>query len=132
VSDAIPIDVSTAMLLACEAACEACAADCERLLALDTAYRVGVESFTPQQLALVTCADVCRVTASAIREQRPGVEDVCAWCADVCATLAANWQRTPGWSSAIERSRECAARCGEVWRAALACDGVGAPSDRNN
>lgn len=101
---------SKPVLARCAAACEACAQLCEKVAADESITR----PLSPEHAALVSCAEVCRVTATAIWDGRTGLPEICTWCADVCESCVENLR------AAFERSRvpeiciQCAARYREV------------------
>lgn len=99
----------------CAAACEACAGQCERSLALDPSYLVGSGRFDATQLAVLTCADVCRVSAKQLRESAEHSREVARWCSSVCTACAAhNKPNIPNWHLIKAKCLECVQHCDEL------------------
>jgi hypothetical protein len=107
---------SEALLDLCVDACEACAEECERALNTDPTYASGVSKFTGEQIALITCADVCRITAAAVRRRQVGYQEICTWCAEVCETCVSRGRSAIDAGQLLYRCGECATRCRAVQR----------------
>ena len=94
----------------CANACDACALLCGSVAADPNATR----ELSAEQAALLSCAEVCRLTAKALHEGREGAPHLCTWCADVCETCANSPRAAAEWAEIAASCRECAARCREV------------------
>jgi hypothetical protein len=89
-------------------------------LLADPSFSSRAAKFTPEHVALITCADVCRITAAAARDGREKLPDVCHWCADVCDTFADSARASYLWPAVAASCRECAAQCRAI-AAAIEC-----------
>jgi hypothetical protein len=98
----------------CAHACDVCALECDRTLLSDPSYSSSTGRFTAEHVALITCADVCRITAAAARDGRDKLPDVCHWCADVCDTFADSPRASYLWPEVAASCRECAEHCRAV------------------
>lgn len=103
------------------AACEECASRCEEALA--QSVLPGTDPYTQHQIALLTCASVCRLTASVLNGQGRHIREMVSWCRDVCKACAdMQDMRHPNWASVLVGCLPCADACGAVARAAGAED----------
>lgn len=98
----------------CADACDGCAAECRAVLAADPDY-IGAGKFSPRQVALLSCADVCKVTAAAVRERRDRLAEVCLWCADVCEGLLRESGALSESPTALEACRRSASLCRQAF-----------------
>lgn len=99
------------------AACEECASRCEEALA--ESVRPGTDPYTEHQIALLTCASVCRLTASELFGRGRDLREMVSWCRDVCKACAdMQDMRHPKWASVLVGCLSCADACGAVARAA--------------
>lgn len=99
----------------CLRACALCASACERVLASDPSYTSpGTEPYEHSQLALVSCASVCRLVATAVRVGDGDLE-LLRWCAEIsleCSTLDLN-ESVPGSDrvALVDACTSCATAC---------------------
>lgn len=99
----------------CARACEHCAALCDHTLQADPTYRNSIERFTEGQLAMISFASVCRLTANAIRERRADAADMCSWCSTVCQDFAEQFGgQARTWRRFDAAVRNCASLCASV------------------
>lgn len=63
-------------------ACEECASRCGEALA--QSVLPGTAPYTEHQIALLTCASVCQLTATGLNGQGRHIREMVSWCRDVC------------------------------------------------
>jgi hypothetical protein len=95
---------------ACVHACGACAEICEQHVRQGAAFR-GHAQYSVDQLALITCGEVCRVAANSIPDADCWIDGVCDWCADVCLEFAGRPRRLDSWPALEAAAREAARTC---------------------
>lgn len=60
---------------------------------------------------LLSCADLCKVTATVIRRQVPEHVAICATCADVCTACVKSCESSAEMEDLTAACRQCAACC---------------------
>lgn len=104
--------------MTCIRACRSCARAAESALSCDPAYtRPGTQPYSEYQVALVSCASTCELTARALAERRGDIQEMCIWCCEVSAACAALVRAQPAGDPLLERACvECADACHRVIR----------------
>jgi hypothetical protein len=97
----------------CLRACERCAQLCEERIRSDPSFR-GQSQYSGDQLAMISCGEVCRVAASSIPDGDEWIDGVCNWCADVCLDFAARPRRLDSWTEVQAAAREAASLCRDL------------------
>ncbi len=60
---------------------------------------------------LLSCADLCKVTATFIRRQVPQHVAICITCADVCTACEQSFESSAGLEELTEACQQCATCC---------------------
>jgi len=106
---------TSSLAQACIEACRLFEAECKRTLSAEPGYHPGCAAFSLDLLALLAGADACRVTARAILRADDRLDEVCAWCAEVCLTCVRR-ARTAGteWSALAAAGEQCVLYCSDL------------------
>ena len=104
------------LIKACRMACLNCVRECESALARDPLYtQPGTRPYSENHLALVACASVCQLTASALAELTPETVELVAWCSEICCSCA-GMQQADAQLSTRNVCAQCAKTCMELAR----------------
>lgn len=99
----------------CARACEHCAALSDHTLHADPGYRNSIEPFTEDQLALISFASVCRLTAAALREARADMGEMTSWCWQECQHVAERFSNDARmWRRFEAAIRNCSSLCASI------------------
>lgn len=96
----------------CITNCSECAAVCVETIT--HCLSMGGNHASPEHIALMqTCADICTVSANAMRRGSPAHTATCGACAEVCRQCADACERMGADDEAMRRCAEACRRCAE-------------------
>jgi hypothetical protein len=96
---------------ACIEACLACHKTCLGM-AMTHCLDEGGEHIRPQHFRLmIDCAAICATAADLIMHKSQFHRQMCALCAEICETCAADCERLDGMEECVTACRSCAAQC---------------------
>lgn len=102
-------------LLECARACELCAEISEQALRASPGYGHAARPYTLEQIALLAFWSTCTSTASALRDARHDLVEMCRWCREACVDIASREQGKEGlWSRLQAAAHQCSSLCAQI------------------